>query len=446
MAHPKNSEGRIYAERFQITGLLRRGGMAAVFEARDLDSDQTVAIKVILQPDDEGAERLFREARAVTKVQHPNVVTIQEVGIDESNHPFLVMERLYGAPVSSLIKRRGAMSGPLMARVLSDVADAVAAAHAEGIVHRDLKPANIFMARGPDGELIAKVLDFGVAKLIGAQSVSMATLTNTGQVMGTPAYMSPEQVEANPSIGPASDIWAIGAMGYRLVTGKKPFTGESLAAILMAVLRAQPIPPSALGIKIDPNLEALLLRCLSKEPGARPPSARYLADQLATYAVDMPPPSAVLIDAPGEDVQDTDSELLNALVETQLSERMLSGASVSAPPPTRKWGAAALLLAAIGVTAAVTYAIAPGPQPAAPSEEAVVASPKPEVVVAPEVTPPPVSKAEAEPPKAEPPKAEPSKAPDVAKAPTVKRRRPARKAKPAPSKSAPREGGLFTDL
>jgi Tol biopolymer transport system component len=262
---------------YEILSPIGAGGMGEVYRARDPRLGREVAIKVLpadRMADEDRRRRFLQEARAASALNHPNIVTIHEIesarGVD-----FIVMEYVAGTTLDGLIPRRGMKLGEVL-RIAISIADAVARAHAAGIVHRDLKPKNI--AVGPEGTV--KVLDFGLAKLLGEDEVaSSARETETedsgagavsrpGKVVGTPGYMSPEQVTGG-TVDARSDVFSFGALLYEMVTGQTPFAGNSAAETAAAVLREQPKAPSELVTGRPKELDRLILRCLQKDPQRR---------------------------------------------------------------------------------------------------------------------------------------------------------------------------------
>jgi len=259
---------------YEVIAPLGAGGMGEVYRARDTRLGREVAIKVL--PTDRLSDptrraRFVQEARAASALNHPHIVTIYEIesaeGID-----FIVMELVPGKTLDALIPRQGMRLGEAL-RIAIPLADALAAAHAAGIVHRDLKPANVMVT----AEGVAKVLDFGLAKLTethegGIEDATTldahARLSHPGTVAGTPAYMSPEQASGG-AVDVRSDIFSFGAVLYEMVTGRRPFGGGSSAEMLAALLKEQPRPPSELVPDVPKELERIILRCLRKEPARR---------------------------------------------------------------------------------------------------------------------------------------------------------------------------------
>ena len=443
----------ILAARFRLTGVLGRGGMGAVYEGIDLHTQNTVAIKLILQPDAETTERLMREARAVAKVSHPNVVKMYDVGVDPAGHPFLVMERLHGSGLDVVLREQGRLDPFTAAAVLMPVGEALVAAHQFRIVHRDLKPANIFLSTGANGAVLPKVLDFGVAKHVGQQSVAMATLTATGAVMGTPAYMSPEQVGGGREIDVATDVWAFGILLYEALTGNRPFGGINMMQILLAIVQKD-LPPLPADIPAD--LRALIEGCLQKPAEDRFSDMQTVVDRLRPFAGPMPKaidflpatePLQPMPNMPPSPAAPSASFLTNFKTQPTQEKRKL---------PAVVWASLALALVTIAALVATfvrqpdviatqidgpTPVVEPAPKPSKAEREVVKVAAPPAVEPAPVIVPP----------SPEPPQ------PKLQPAPPAQAKRPRpRIAKPAPAKRTPspkpsadkveRKGGLFTDF
>jgi serine/threonine-protein kinase len=260
--------GQVVLGRYTIERELGRGGMGAVYLARDAKLAEPVALKTIaaaLAADpDELAERFRMEVQAARKVTHPNVIRIHDLG-EDGQLLFLSMEYLDGETLHARVKRAGQLTINEARRILGDVASGVAAAHAAGVIHRDLKPHNVLVAG--TGAKVVKVIDFGLAK------TSFATgMTATGLIMGTPEYMSPEQVRGQRSDS-RSDVYALGAVAYYTLTGRPPFTGDTPIAVGFAQVHETPRPLRALRPEVPAALEAVVLRALAKDPEARYPDA-----------------------------------------------------------------------------------------------------------------------------------------------------------------------------
>ena len=253
--------------RYEIVAELGRGNMGAVFRARDPKIDRTVAIKTIAVP--AGAakdiehyrQRFFREAQAAGRLSHPGIVTIYDVGEDEAAHtPFIVMECVDGESLDRLVAAApsGALPRASALELVQHIAEALDYAHAQGIVHRDIKPANIMVTAAG----LPKIADFGIAKL------ALVETTMPGQIVGTPAYMSPEQLNGKAVDG-RSDLFSLGVIAYWLLTGIKPFDGDTLTEICVQVVTKDPMPPSQIAPGVSQDHDYVLSRALAKDPALR---------------------------------------------------------------------------------------------------------------------------------------------------------------------------------
>jgi tetratricopeptide (TPR) repeat protein len=273
---------------YEILDRLGHGGMGVVYRARHLRLRRLVALKVILSGSHVSPQQRARfqiEAEALASLQHPNIVQVHEVG-EAGGQPFLALELVEGGSLADALDNRpwapDGRDGPRRAAALVEtLARAVHTAHQRGIVHRDLKPGNVLLT--PAGE--PKITDFGLAKRL----EEGVTQTQTGAVLGTPSYMAPEQaVGDSRAIGPPSDIYALGAILYVLLTGQPPFRGQSSLEILAQVREAEPEPPSRLQPTVPRDLEVICLKCLEKEPGRRYASAEALAEELHRFLAGEP--------------------------------------------------------------------------------------------------------------------------------------------------------------
>jgi hypothetical protein len=261
---------------FEILAELGRGGMGVVYRARQRSLDRTVAVKVLAPgPADAKAVRRFvGEARSLARLRHRHIVAIHEVG-EEAGAVFYTMDLVAGGSLAALL-RRGKLAPARAVRLLRQVASAIAYTHGHGIIHRDLKPANILLDDAGD----AYVADFGLARdLAGGRD-----LTRTGQILGTPAYMSPEQARgATAEVGEASDVWALGAILYECLAGRPPFAGADLADLVGAITTDDPPPPSAKNPRVPRDLDVICLKALEKDPARRYPSARAMQEDLERF-------------------------------------------------------------------------------------------------------------------------------------------------------------------
>jgi len=265
-------KGQIIAGRFRLERLLGEGGMGSVWAATHTITGKAVAVKflkdeLVTQPS--VVERFLREARAACAVRHPNVVAIHDVLTLETGAPVLVMDLLEGESLGSRLAREKRLSLPDFVRIMTPVLAAVATAHAASIVHRDLKPDNVFLARGPDGAEDVKVLDFGIAK-INATDQSGGQLTKTGSMLGTPYYMSPEQLFGEKDVDGRSDIWALGIIFYQCLSGVLPTEADNLGQIIKTVTVVGIPPLATVAPHVPPDLASLVDRMLSRERAGRP--------------------------------------------------------------------------------------------------------------------------------------------------------------------------------
>lgn len=262
----------VLANRYRIQGKIGEGGMAVVYRALDVVLRRVVAIKV-LRPqyagDEEFVDRFLREAQAAASLSHPNVVNIFDVGREGDIH-YIVLEYVQGKNLKDVVRERGFLSPRRAALIARAVARALEAAHERGLVHRDIKPHNILIT--PEGRV--KVADFGLAR-----AASSATLTETGKVIGSVHYFSPEQARGE-AVGPASDIYSLGVVLYEMVTGMRPFQGDSPIAVALKHLYEEPVPPRQVNPQIPAWLEQVILRAMAKNPADRFPSATALAEAL----------------------------------------------------------------------------------------------------------------------------------------------------------------------
>jgi tRNA A-37 threonylcarbamoyl transferase component Bud32 len=276
---------RLVGQRFGSFKALRelgRGGMGTVLLAEHVLIPKRVAVKVLhrhLTDEPELVSRFLAEARAMSLVQHENVVTVYDLDTREGR-PYFVMEYLEGQSLAAFA--RGPLEPALVVELLSQVCDALGAAHARGIIHRDLKPANVFLVPGPHGRHRVKLLDFGIAKRL--VRLDGETPTRTGVLMGTPEFMAPEQC-GGKDVDARTDLYAVGVLGYLLLTGVAPFTGSSAAEILVAHLQQAPRPPHEVRPGIPHALSSVLLRALAKRPDARFSSAAELRAALEACLV-----------------------------------------------------------------------------------------------------------------------------------------------------------------
>ncbi|MDY3558871.1 serine/threonine-protein kinase [Gemmata sp. JC673] len=264
---------------YEVAGELGRGGMGVVYRARHRRLNRTVALKVLTDAglnDPAARSRFLTEAEAVARLQHPHIVQVYEFG-EHAGRPYLAMEFADGGSLAEHLARGRTFPPARAAELVARVADAVAAAHAKGVIHRDLKPSNILLG-GEPGDPAPKVADFGIAR------VGRSEMTATGELLGTPSYMAPEQAAGrHRDIGTYTDVHGLGAILYELLTGRPPFLGDTVVDTLQRVVRDRPRPPRALARGVPRDLETICLKCLEKAPGDRYPTADAVAADLRAY-------------------------------------------------------------------------------------------------------------------------------------------------------------------
>ncbi len=387
--------GDLLAGKYRVEKVLGIGGMGVVVSATHLQLDQLVALKFMLPAvlgNPEAVSRFLREARAAVRLKGEHVARVLDVGTLENGAPYIVMEYLDGDDLHGTLTKRGALSVTEAVGYVLQACEAMAEAHAQAIVHRDLKPQNLFLTTRPDGTPCVKVLDFGISKAGFAGDV-----THTAAIMGSPSYMSPEQLKSSKDVDPRTDLWALGVILYQLVSGRLPFNADTMAELVVQVLHDEPPPLSTLRAGVPPAFEAVIARCLVKDREQRYANIAELVADLASFA-----PS-------GPDALVRVSRLLKVVPRpaTVPSVRLGPGATtfVSGPGPTTTLGGAAgdvsisatrstsrrglaVAIAGVVVVAGVLVFVmtrssdpAPSAQPAAETKPAAVVEPEAAVVV-----------------------------------------------------------------
>lgn len=277
--------GEVIGGRYRIEELIAEGGMAKVYRGTDERLGRSVAIKVLsadLASDSQFVTRFEAEAKAAASLDHSNVVRVFDTGSDRGRH-YIVMQYVEGPTLAELLARRGRLAPDVATDIAARVCDALAAAHELGIVHRDIKPGNIMLE---DGQTV-KVMDFGIAK------TAVEGLTQVGDVLGTAAYLSPEQARGD-AVDFRSDLYSLGCVLYQMLTGRAPLPGDSLIEVAHRLANEEPAAPSELNPEVGAALDEIVLRALEKEPGRRFAGAEQMRDALRGERVDVgPPPAAV---------------------------------------------------------------------------------------------------------------------------------------------------------
>jgi serine/threonine-protein kinase len=279
--------GDVIEGRYRVDSVIGTGSTGVLLAATHLVLDRPVAIKLLLPEelaDADALRRFVREARAAVKIKSEHVARILDVGTLDSGAPFIVMEHLQGEDLAARLARTGPLSVEEAVDFVMQACEAIAEAHRLGIVHRDLKPANLYCVRRSDGHASIKVLDFGISKVLAARGIhAVGEMTNMSVVVGSPFYMSPEQMQAPRSIDRRTDIWSIGVILYELLAGSVPFAGEHFVEICLKVT-SRPAPPlRKCRPEVPEGLEAVVLQCLEKDPSKRFSSVAELATALAPF-------------------------------------------------------------------------------------------------------------------------------------------------------------------
>lgn len=369
--------GETLGDKYRIERVLGQGGMGVVVAARHLALDERVAIKFLVgTPSEQAVDRFLREARAAAKVKGEHVCRVFDFGRLETGEPYIVMEYLEGLDLSRKVKDEGAQPAARVVGWIVEACAALAEAHELGIVHRDLKPANVFLARRPDGSTCAKVLDFGISKLPQAE-----TITSPTAMMGSPVYMSPEQIESARDVDVRSDIWSLGVVMYELLTGQPPFRADSMVELAVKIREKDPPPIGRPIDEVPAGLRRAIAKCLAKDASDRYATVGELVADLAPFA---PPDVSSLVarltkrteareekDELAFDVTKTADEAGSPLRGTFSPLQSTLGGPPKTQRPSRRWP----LVAAVAAGASVVAVFA-------------LRSPAPTVTVTPEAASP----------------------------------------------------------
>jgi serine/threonine-protein kinase len=278
--------GRVFLARYEARRLLGEGGMGKVYLARQIDLARDVVVKVMhehIAADEKFRERFQRETLLMARFHHPGAVTLYDANLNDPNGPCIVMEYVKGVNLETLLAKNGRMNAARVGRIIGELCEVLQAAHDDGIIHRDLKPANIMIVEPDTPRERIKVMDFGLAKLMEAETLRKVTDTNVDFAVGTPGYIAPEQVRGE-EMDHRGDLYSVGVMMYELLTGRLPFIGPNSMDILLAHATEPPPTFAELGLKgwVPKEVEQLVYQCLAKLPEERPQSARELAERFDT--------------------------------------------------------------------------------------------------------------------------------------------------------------------
>jgi serine/threonine-protein kinase len=281
------AEGEILAGKYRVLFPIGEGGMGQVFAAEHVQLGHRVALKV-LRPSalesEEAVERFLREGRAAARLQSEHVARVSDVGKLDSGVPYMVMEFLEGRDLAQLLGEQRKLPIDQAVGYIIQAGEAIAEAHNNGIVHRDLKPANLFVTTALDGAPLVKVLDFGISKASSLLGAASPQITTTSAIIGSPKYMSPEQMQDSRAVDGRADIWALGSILYEMLAGRLAFDAPTLATTCVQILQADPPPLRTFRDEASPELEGVVMRCLEKNPDERFASVAELVQALAPFA------------------------------------------------------------------------------------------------------------------------------------------------------------------
>ena len=328
------SVGQVFQGKYRVDAILGHGGMGVVAECTHLALNERVAIKMLRQDvllDQDAVYRFLREAQAAVKLKSEYVARVSDVGTFENGVPYMVMEFLEGHDLGDLLKQRGVLPVQWAVELILQTAEALAEAHSLNIVHRDVKPTNLFVTWRPDGTTLIKVLDFGISK---SPLGTDMQLTQTQSLLGTPAYMSPEQMRSARLVDTRTDIWSLGTVFYEVLEGRRPFEAESFSEMCVKVA----VDPPAPMVNTPPGLQQVIMRCLAKSPEQRYASMAELGRDLVPYSTD-PHGAQMLVERMGRMLRraphDWDS---NSSGVRGSAPQLGSGPVRAQTPPPQQWG------------------------------------------------------------------------------------------------------------
>jgi serine/threonine-protein kinase len=376
--------GEVLAGKYVVDHVLGQGGMGVVVAGRHIQLGNRVAIKFLLPAaaqHPEATARFLREARAAVQIQSEHVARVSDVGTLDNGAPYMVMEFLNGSDLGQVLAARGSpFAIDEAVGYLLQACEAIAEAHALGIVHRDLKPANLFLTRRADGSALVKVLDFGISKVMAGHGAD-TSITATATVMGSPAYMSPEQVRSSKNVDTRTDIWSLGMILYEFLAGGPAFVADTTSGLLAQIVADPPMPLSSKRPDVPPRLESVVMHCLEKDPARRIGNVAEFAQALLPFS----PASQVSVDrirrvlhgsaalSPMPDVRATRSA-----ADRTVTVDGWGSTSPERGRGRRKWLLAAVSLGTLGGLSAAYYALRSpdvAPKNAKPADSRSAAAP-----------------------------------------------------------------------
>ena len=329
--------GDLLAGKYRVERVIGEGGMGLVVEAHHELLDQRVAVKLLYHDiaNDEAQSRLVLEARAAAKLRSEHVARVIDVDVGPDGLPFIVMELLEGADLAQISDRAGPLPAAVVVDYMLQALEGLAHAHAREIVHRDLKPSNLFLCAPPDGSQILKILDFGISKSPTPADRKERALTGRLTVLGSPPYMSPEQVRNPKSVDHRTDIWALGVCMYELLTNEMPFDGDEVGETFSAIIERQPRPIRSLVAGVSAAFEAVVMRCLAKRPGDRYADVGELAAALVPFGSGAWSQSPARIDGTLSSVFLEEASGMRVRAMTSVQRIALARGEVRPAPPPR---------------------------------------------------------------------------------------------------------------